>query len=497
MPFAQVHYPFENAEWFESHFPADFIVEYVGPDAGLVLHAARAVDGAVRPTTFRHCVSHGIVLGDDGRKMSKRLGNYPEPDMVFDMWGADAMRWFLLSSPILRGQDLVVHAKGIEEAVRQVLNPIWNTWYFLSLYANVDGIRGEHRTDATGVLDRYILAKTAALVADVTASHGRLRPLRRVRVDRLVSRRPHQLVHPAQPGPVLASRDGSADGRGRQDRRLRHAVDRSHDLCRVTAPLLPLLTESVYQGLTGERSVHLADWPSLDELPADPDLVEAMDLVREVCSAAHAIRKESGKRLRLPLRKLTVAGPRAHELADYVDLIDDEVNVKQVVLTSDTSVIAQEVLTIVPAAIGPRLGAETQKVIAAVKRGDWTRAGDGTIEAAGVSVREGEYTLVLHPSDEHSARALTDGAGVVSLDLETTKSSSSRDSPATSCASSRRRGATQGFTSRTASISGSTLPEAMAVATEHHRAWVMEQTLAVDLEVTAGPSIEIDLSKAT
>ncbi|MGH9019166.1 MAG: class I tRNA ligase family protein, partial [Acidimicrobiales bacterium] len=152
MPYAQVHYPFENAEWFESHFPADFIVEYVGQTRCwfYTLHVLSTALFDRQP--FRHCLVHGIVQGDDGRKMSKRLGNYPEPDMVFDTWGADAMRWFLLSSAVLRGQDLIVHAKGFEEVRRQVLNRFWNTWYFLSLYANVDGIRGRFRTDAQGVL---------------------------------------------------------------------------------------------------------------------------------------------------------------------------------------------------------------------------------------------------------------------------------------------------------------------------------------------------------
>jgi isoleucyl-tRNA synthetase len=150
MPYAQVHYPFENAEWFDTHFPADFIVEYVGQTRGW-FYTLHVLSTALfdRPP-FSHCVSHGIVLGDDGRKMSKRLGNYPEPDVVFDMWGADAMRWFLLSSPVLRGQDLVVHAKGFEEVRRQVLDPIWNAWYFLALYANVDGLEGRRRVSAEG-----------------------------------------------------------------------------------------------------------------------------------------------------------------------------------------------------------------------------------------------------------------------------------------------------------------------------------------------------------
>jgi isoleucyl-tRNA synthetase len=497
MPFAQVHYPVENAAWFEAHFPADFIVEYISQTRGwfYTLHVLSSALFDLPP--FENCIVHGVVLGDDGRKMSKHLGNYPDPDMVLSKWGADAMRWFLLSSSILRGQDLVVHARGFDDAVRQVLNPIWNTWHFLSLYGNVDDMRGEHRTDQTGVLDRYMLAKTSALVSDVTSSmdaydlFGACASVVSY-LDALTN------------WYVRRSRDRfwrSLDGTAATEADKKDAYDTLSTalttLCRVTAPLLPLLTESVYQGLTQERSVHLADWPSLDELPADPKLVEAMELVREVCSAGHAIRKESGKRLRLPLQKLTFAGPRAHELVDYVDLIEEEVNIKQVVLTSDTSVIAQEVLTIVPSVIGPRLGAETQKVIAAVKRGEWTRAGDGTIEAAGVSVREGEYSLVLHPSDEHSARALTEGAGVVSLDLDTTEELEleglARD--LVRLIQAARRDAGLHISDRI--HLRLTLPEDMAIATEHHRAWVMEQTLAVDLEVTAGPSIEIDLSKAT
>ncbi len=142
MPFAQVHYPVENASWFEEHFPADFIVEYIGQTRGwfYTMHVLSTALFDCPP--FENCIVHGNIQGDDGRKMSKHLGNYPDPDMVFARWGADAMRWFLLSSSILRGQDLVVHARGFEDAVRHVLNPIWNTWYFLSLYANVDQIRG-------------------------------------------------------------------------------------------------------------------------------------------------------------------------------------------------------------------------------------------------------------------------------------------------------------------------------------------------------------------
>ncbi|HYI34946.1 MAG TPA: isoleucine--tRNA ligase, partial [Glaciibacter sp.] len=139
MPFAQVHYPFENREWFDSHNPADFIVEYIGQTRGwfYTLHVlSTALFG--RPA-FKNVVSHGIVLGSDGQKMSKSLRNYPDVNEVFDRDGSDAMRWFMMSSPVLRGGNLVVTEEGIREGVRQVLLPLWSTWYFFSLYANASG----------------------------------------------------------------------------------------------------------------------------------------------------------------------------------------------------------------------------------------------------------------------------------------------------------------------------------------------------------------------
>ncbi|HYA68960.1 MAG TPA: isoleucine--tRNA ligase, partial [Acidimicrobiales bacterium] len=307
MPFAQVHYPFEHEAWFDEHFPADFIVEYVGQTRGWFYTMHVLATALFDRPPFRHCVAHGIVLGDDGRKMSKRLGNYPEPDMVFSVWGADAMRWFLLSSPVLRGQDLVVHAKGMADAVRQVLNPVWNAWYFLSLYANVDGIAGRRRTDASGVLDRYVLAKASSLVDQVTAAMdaydlfgacaaiaGFLDALTNWYIRRSRDR-------------FWRARDGSAEVEADKADAYDTLSTVLATVCQLAAPLLPLITEAIYRPLTGQRSVHLSDWPAPDSLPADPALVDAMDRVRDVCSAAHAVRKANGRRTRLPLATLTVA----------------------------------------------------------------------------------------------------------------------------------------------------------------------------------------------
>ena len=152
MPFAQVHYPFENADWFEDHYPGDFIVEYIGQTRGWFYTMHVLATALFDKPAFSACVSHGVVLGSDGNKMSKSLRNYPNVYEVFDRDGADAMRWFLMSSPILRGGNLIVTERGIRESVRQVLIPLWNTWYFFALYANAArGGRGTTRVGATDV----------------------------------------------------------------------------------------------------------------------------------------------------------------------------------------------------------------------------------------------------------------------------------------------------------------------------------------------------------
>jgi len=409
MPFAQVHYPFENREWFDSHYPGDFIVEYIGQTRGWFYTLHVLATALFDRPSFNTCVSHGIVLGDDGMKMSKSLQNYPDPMMVFDTHGSDAMRWYLLSSSILRGTDLAVTEDGIRDTVRHVMLPIWNTWYFLSLYANAEHTSGTWRTDSDDVLDRYILAKVHDLVVDTTAqmdSYDLFAACDSVRtfLDVLTN------------WYVRRSRDRFWSGD-------QAAIDTLHTvlsvLCRVAAPLLPLTTEAVYRGLTGERSVHLTDWPDASMLPADPALVDTMDLARDVCSATLRVRKAHQRRVRLPLARLTVAVPGAARLDAFTGLIADEVNVKSISLTDDVASVATHELQVVPATLGPRLGGQTQQVIKAVKSGDWQQDGDRVV-AGGIALEAGEYQLKLVVAGDGASTSLSGGTGVVVLDTDVT-----------------------------------------------------------------------------
>lgn len=410
MPFAQVHYPFENREWFESHYPGDFIVEYIGQTRGWFYTLHVLATALFDRPAFSSCVSHGIVLGDDGAKMSKSLRNYPDPMKVFDSHGADAMRWYLLSSPILRGGDFSVTEVGIRDTVRQVLLPLWNSYYFLSLYANAENKEGHFRVDSENVLDRYVLSKLADTIDDVTSSmdsYDLFAACHSIRtfLDVLTN------------WYIRRSRDRF--WAGDQD-----AIDTLHsvlhELTRIAAPLLPMVSDEVFSGLThGATSVHLTDWPTSAGLPRDPALVTAMDMVRDVCSSALSVRKAHGRRVRLPLASVTVASSDAPQLNEYLDIIKDEVNVKSVDLRTDVDAVAAHELQVVPAVVGPRLGKNTQAVIAAVKKGEWTQEGD-VIHVAGESLQPGEYTLKLVTQSGSASAPLSGGTGVVLLDIDVT-----------------------------------------------------------------------------
>ncbi|RJQ77980.1 isoleucine--tRNA ligase [Amycolatopsis panacis] len=410
MPYAQVHYPFENADWFEHHYPSDFIVEYIGQARGwfYLLHvlATALFD---RPA-FRTCVAHGIVLGSDGQKMSKSLRNYPDVNEVFERDGSDAMRWYLMASPILRGGNLVVTDRGIRDAVRQAVLPLWNSYYFLALYANAEGKQGVWRTDSTHLLDRYVLAKTHELVTDVEAALDRYDVAGACQIVR-------DFLEVLTNWYVRRSRDRF--WAGEQD-----AIDTLHTVlevtCRVIAPLLPLTTETVWRGLTGERSVHLTDWPNALDLPADAALVTAMDRVRQVASSALALRKANKLRVRLPLAKLLVAAEDVAPLGDFTDILRDEVNVKAVELTTDVAAHGTFEVAVNARAAGPRLGKVVQQVIKAVKSGDWTTSASGAVVAAGVELAEGEYERRLVAAGGGAAAELPGGAGLVVLDTEVT-----------------------------------------------------------------------------
>ncbi|MTH68999.1 isoleucine--tRNA ligase [Agromyces bracchium] len=496
MPFAQVHYPFENQDWFDTHNPADFIVEYIGQTRGwfYVMHvlATALFD---RPA-FKNVVSHGIVLGSDGQKMSKSLRNYPDVSEVFERDGSDAMRWFLMSSPVLRGGNLVVTEEGIREGVRQLMLPLWSTWYFFSLYANTateGGYEASRSTASTDVLDRYLLAKLRDLVEAVTADYEdfdttlasqKLRDFGDVLTNWYVRRSRDRFWQGV-------GDDGAGASTGTEAFDTLYTV--LETLTRLAAPMLPLVTEKIWRGLTGGRSVHLADWPVADEFPADPELVAAMDAVREVTGAVLALRKQAGRRVRLPLASLTVVTTDAASLAPFESILRDELNVKRVDLVEldDSSAAAYGVtkrLTVNARAAGPRLGKQVQQAIQAARGGDWSLDGD-VVVAGGIALEPGEYDLVLEASggaDGGNALGLLADGGFAILDVRTTPELEAeglaRDIVRAVQESRKAAGLEVGDRIRL----DLTLDAAGAAAAEAHRDLIGRETLAPEVLVTIG-----------
>ncbi len=399
MSFAQVHYPFENAQWFENHFPGDFIVEYIGQTRGWFYTMHVLATALFDRPAFSSCVSHGIVLGSDGQKMSKSLNNYPNVSEVFDRDGADAMRWFLMSSPILRGGNLIVTERGIRDGVRQVLLPLWSSWYFFSLYANAAqsgaGYEAKWSTSSQDILDRYLLAKLRRFVEavqadldtyDVASACESVRGFLDVLSNWYIRRSRDRFWDTANT--ASESRDNAFDT----------LYTTLEVVTRVTAPLLPFTTEEIWRGLTGARSVHLTDWPDASDLPEDDDLVVAMDRAREICSVAAGLRKAGGLRNRLPLADLTVVTNDAAALEPFGAIVAEEVNVRTVTLVDLGSARQADFgistkLTVNARAAGPRLGKDVQLAIKGSKKGDWAVSDDGTVSAGGLALVEGEYSL--------------------------------------------------------------------------------------------------------
>lgn len=439
MPFAQVHYPFENRDWFDTHYPGDFIVEYIGQTRGWFYTLHVLATAIFDKPSFRTCVSHGIVLGSDGRKMSKSLRNYPDVNEVFDRDGSDAMRWFLMSSPILRGGNLVVTEEGIRESVRSVLLPLWSTYYFFTMYAGAVGgssgagyrARAITGAEVAGLppMDRYVLAKLAALVDEVTA-----------------------LMDSYDIPDACQAVEGFLDVltnwyvRTQRDRFWNEDENAFNTLftvletlCRVAAPLAPLVAEEIWRGLTGERSVHLTDWPTIPDAWRDESLGAVMDEVREAISVAHGMRKARQLRVRQPLLAMRLASLHPEALAPYGDIIRTELNVKHLQLswtTNDNHLASYEQLVDIPRfgitedltvnarVAGPRLGGAIQEVIAAGRSGDWQKTPKGLV-VGGVALEPGEYELTqqvggLADTGDRYVCGMVSTGGYVVLDTQLT-----------------------------------------------------------------------------
>lgn len=416
MPYAQVHYPFENKEWFERNFPADFIVEYIAQTRGWFYTLIVLSTGLFDKTAFRNSICHGVVLDENGQKLSKRLRNYLPLDEVFDTLGSDTLRWFLMNNAILRGGNLQMDREGkaITQAQKDALAPLWNSYSFLVLYANIDGYRPAFSASSTNEMDVYILSKLSETLGEVTASMdaydipeacSRLSGFMEILTNWYIRRNRRRFW----------KSESDADKRRAYDTLFTALVTTA----KMAAPLLSFTAEAVYKNLTGGRSVHLADWPVPTELVMKEEILRRMDVVRRVCSLGHAVRNQARIRVRQPLPEAVIAGADALNAKGYEEIIADELNVKRVSFTDDVGAMGRQEIALDSRALGPRLGKKMKEVLAAVKAGQGVMQADGSLLATGEVIQPGEFELRIFAEEGHAC--MSDGDLFVNIDLHITR----------------------------------------------------------------------------
>jgi len=331
MPFAQHNYPFKTKEYIH---PGDFIVEYVGQVRGwfYTLHVLSTAlfDGPA----FKNCIAHGVILGSDNRKMSKKLGNYPDLTHVFNSYGADALRLYLCTSPVINGETIAIDEKAILDVQRNVFLTLWNTFRFFQMYAEVDGWKpsGEFARPKTDeLLDNWILARLDELTAEVTEAAEAYNVPRATRPLR-------PFIDDLSNWYVRRSRRRFWKSEDDSDKQM--AYQTLHyvlvRLCQLMAPWAPFISEKIWQEMTPgtslPASVHLSDWPSVSKPDtASAKLLEEMSKIREYIAEGLSQRAESKIKVRQPLEFVAIDTYLDEEvIRRYSDIISEELNVKRV-----------------------------------------------------------------------------------------------------------------------------------------------------------------------
>ena len=488
MPYAQVHYPFENKEWFENHFPADFIVEAMDQTRGWFYTLTVLSTALHNRPAFKNCICTGLLMAEGGQKLSKRLKNYPDPNEVLETIGSDALRWFLVSSPVLKGGNLAVDKEGkeIAKASRVALIPLWNAFYFFTLYANAEEYKAKEIYSSSEAIDNYILSKLKHLrdvvkqgleTYDVAIATNEVATFMEVLNNWYIRR----------------TRDRFWEGDCQAFNTLYTVLV---NVCKIIAPLMPFLSEHIFKTLTGEESVHLCDYPALNEIQYNEQLVATMDFVQELCSAGKFIREEKNLRNRLPLNSLTVIGAELD--LSYQEIVKDELNVKTIKFDNNLENYASKKIYLYTPLLGKALGKDMGAVMGAYKQNQWSLNTDGTLNIAGKTLTKDLFEVRLEMKEGVAGLAFADNKAVVTLDTNVTDEL-------------RREGMARDFIrlvqtlrkdkdfniSDRIELSYQTSNSELALALEENKAYVAEQVLAVKFNTNCSEGTEADIEGAT
>ena len=324
--FAERHFPFNKTEQLDDFFPPDFIAEYTGQIRAwfYVLHVIGAA--LYEKEAFKNVIVEGVILGTDGRKMSKNFGNYPDPREMLQKYGGDALRLYLLGSVVMRGEDIIISEEQYRNQVKSTLLTLWNIYNFFVTYANIDKWQPQNTRVKKFILDKWILSLLHKLIKEVTEnleSYDTVNSIARIK----------DFISDLSTWYIRRSREYVGPSAADEEDKLAF-YETCHEvivtLCKIMAPITPFISEKIYRDLTSAESVHLASWPKADESLIDQALESEMESVRAVVEMGHAKRKIYGLKVRQPLSELIVSNSKFIIRNELYFLLTDELNVKKV-----------------------------------------------------------------------------------------------------------------------------------------------------------------------
>lgn len=330
MPFAELHYPFENKELFEKRFPSQFISEYIAQTRGwfYTLHVLSV--GLFEKPSFLNVVTTGTIAGNDGKKMSKSLGNFTNPNLLINRYGADAFRFYLMQSTLMEGENLNFSDKDLETIYKGMFRMLWNSYSFFVLYADIDKFVPAKDFDLKtlkNLLDRWIVSELHGLIKDF---NGHMESYELHRAARLLPGFVDNLSN------WYIRRSRKRFWKSEDDGDKKEAYQALHyvlvELSKIMAPFTPFITEEIYKNLTNEESVHLANFPTADELLINKELNGKMLNTRNIINEALQLRAKNKIKVRQPLSELIITNYKMQE--EFIEIIKEEVNVKTVTIKS-------------------------------------------------------------------------------------------------------------------------------------------------------------------
>jgi len=422
MPYAVAHYPFENKDWFESHFPADFIAEYIAQTRGWFYNLHVLSTSLFGKPAFKNALTTGVLLGTDGHKLSKSRGNYTDPDIVLQKFGADAVRYYLMAGPVMRAENVLFTDEGVEDAFRSIILPIWNSYSFFVTYANIDKWEpGKKRVKKNNKLDQWILSELNGMIQEVETQMDAYDtvsacvPVREF-TDKLTN--------------WYIRRSRRRFWKSEDDSDKQEAYDTLHEvlvkLSQAMAPITPFISEEIYRNLTNEESVHLSNWPKVDKKAIDDKLNKEMHTLQLVVKLGLAARANARVKVRQPLSRIDVATNKdeATIVTKNKAIVLAELNVKKLNVLED---LPKEVtVTLLPDAriLGPKFGKEMKAILTSAKSGSFTETKDGYVvtdkdDFSKTWELSGEEAELRYDSEEGKAVEAESGM-VVALETEVT-----------------------------------------------------------------------------